>query len=269
LCLYALLDFIDRGGTWSDRLVRARAPSSDYNWLSTYLVIVLPLLIAGAARARHFRTVCTYGGAVALALMMQAFSYTRAGWMALLAQGVVFGAFTRRVRLVLGTLTGFLITISLLLTLGLGHYQQDTLDLRTLQTRAAVWALMLQEIEEHPVFGVGYGTKTFMARFGDRPETVNAQGSHSLYLMTAMGSGVPALVFLLWILAAAVSECRRLALACAGHPETVALLIGLALMIVGMAVRNLFDVMFIGSLSCLFWLLLATGMAHAHKTEVR
>jgi putative inorganic carbon (hco3(-)) transporter len=269
LCMYALLDFIDRGGTWSDRLVRARAPSSDYNWLSTYLVIVLPLLIAGAIRARHLKTVCAYGSTVALALAMQAFSYTRAGWMALLAQSFLFGVWTRRVRFILGALTGLLITISLLVTLGSGHYHQDTLDLRTLQARAGVWTLMLQDIKEHPVFGVGYGTKTFMARFGDREETVQAQGSHSLYLMTAMGSGLPALVFLLWLLTAGMRECWRLARIFAGHPDTVALLIGLFIMVAGMAVRNLFDVMFMGSLSCLFWLLLATGMAHAHTMEVR
>ena len=269
VCLYALLDFIDRGGTWSDRLVRARGPSSDYNWLSTYLVIVLPLLIAGAIRTRHLRTLCAYGGTAALALTMQALSYTRAGWMAVLAQGLAFGGFTRRVRLVLGVLTGFFVTISLLLTLGLGRYQQDTLDLRTLQTRAAVWTMMLQEIKDHPVFGVGYGTKTFMRRFGDRLETAQGPGSHSLYLMTAMGSGVPALAFLLWALIAGVSECLRLARAHADRPETAALLFGLALMIVGMAVRNLFDVMFIGGLACLFWLLLAAGMAHASRAEVR
>lgn len=269
LCLYALFDFFDRGGTWSDRLVRARAPGSDYNWLSSYLVIVLPLLIAGAVRGRHLRTVCAYGGTAALALTTQALSYTRAGWMAMLVQGIVFGGFTRRVWLALGVLTGFFVTISLLLTLGLGRYQQDTLDLRTLQMRAAVWTLMLQEIKDHPVLGVGYGTKTFMSRFGDRPETAQAPGSHSLFLMTAMGSGIPALAFLLWTLIAGVSECLRLARAYADRPETVALLVGLALMIVGMAVRNLFDVMFIGGLACLFWLLLATGMAHASRAEVR
>jgi putative inorganic carbon (hco3(-)) transporter len=268
LCLYASLDFIDRGGTWSDRLVRARAPSSDYNWLSTYLVIALPLLIAGAFRARHLRTICAYGGAVALALLMQALSYTRAGWMALLAQSFVYGVFTRRLRILLGALTGFLLTIGLLMTLGLGRYHQDTLDPWTLHARAAVWTLMLQDIKDHPVFGVGYGTKTFMTRFGDREETVKAPGSHNLYLMTAMGSGLPALAFFLWILTAGVSECLRLARVYAGHPDTVALLIGLALMIVGMAVRNLFDVMFIGSLSCLFWLLLATGVVHARNAEV-
>ena len=42
---YALVDFILRGGTWRDRIVRAGAPFSDYNWLSTYLVLVIPILI--------------------------------------------------------------------------------------------------------------------------------------------------------------------------------------------------------------------------------
>src|SRR5215208_5902249 len=44
LCLYALTDFLQRGGTWTDRPVRAQAPGSDYQWLSTYMVMTVPLL---------------------------------------------------------------------------------------------------------------------------------------------------------------------------------------------------------------------------------
>ena len=45
LSILALEDFILRGGSWRDRLVRATAPSSDYNWLTTYFVLVIPILI--------------------------------------------------------------------------------------------------------------------------------------------------------------------------------------------------------------------------------
>src|SRR6188768_506739 len=44
LSILALEDFILRGGSWRDRLVRATAPSSDYNWLTTYFVLVIPIL---------------------------------------------------------------------------------------------------------------------------------------------------------------------------------------------------------------------------------
>ena len=42
-----------------------------------------------------------------------------------------------------------------------------------------------------------------------------------------------------------------------------ALTIGVAIMVIGFAVRNLFDYMFAGSLAYLFWILLAAGMSRA------
>ena len=56
---FALEDFISRGGTWRDRLVRAGAPNSDYNWLTTYLVLVLPILIAWVFIRQSLRMRCT------------------------------------------------------------------------------------------------------------------------------------------------------------------------------------------------------------------
>jgi hypothetical protein len=41
----ALVDFIDRGGNWQDRNIRAIVPGSDYNWLSTYLVLAMSIVL--------------------------------------------------------------------------------------------------------------------------------------------------------------------------------------------------------------------------------
>jgi heptosyltransferase-3/putative inorganic carbon (HCO3(-)) transporter len=261
LCVYALTDFVFRGGLLSDRLVRARAPSSDYNWLSSYLVMAVPLLAAGVLRMRRPSGIVLFAGTAVLGLVAQALSYTRAGWLALLSQGLAWTLYARRFAVTLGVFAGAIAAIVLLLALDAGPYHRDTRDLWTVKARAAGWKLMLQEIKEHPVVGIGYGTETFMARFGDRPETFKNKGSHNFFLMTAMGSGIPALVFLAWIFIAGIRECIRAARAYAGEPETAALCVGLALMIVGVAVRNLFDSMFMGSLACLFWILMATGLS--------
>ena len=44
LAVYSLVDFVDRGGTWRDRYIRANAFGSDYNWLSTYMVMTIPVV---------------------------------------------------------------------------------------------------------------------------------------------------------------------------------------------------------------------------------
>ena len=41
----ALVDFIDRGGNWQDRNIRAIGSGSDYNWLSTYLVLAMSIVL--------------------------------------------------------------------------------------------------------------------------------------------------------------------------------------------------------------------------------
>jgi heptosyltransferase-3/putative inorganic carbon (HCO3(-)) transporter len=261
LCMYALIDFVSRGGMLSDRLVRARAPSSDYNWLSSYLVMALPFLAAGLARAPHRAGALLYGGTAVLALIAQTLAYSRAGWLALVSQALAWTLYAKRFAVMLGVFAGALLTVILLLAVDVGPYHQDTRDLWTIRARAAGWGLMLQEIRQHPLLGIGYGTETYMARFADRPETVKSNGSHNFFLMTAMGSGIPAVLFLIWIFAAAVRECVLAAGRHLNEPQAAALAVGLALMIVGVGIRNLFDAMFIGSLACLFWILVATGLS--------
>ncbi|MBI4401100.1 MAG: hypothetical protein HY581_05665, partial [Nitrospirae bacterium] len=96
LCGYALIDFVERGGSWKDRYVRAAAPSSDFNWLSTYLVIAIPLVVSFGVNLRAWWQRVSCGGVVGLALLAQVFSYTRAGWLGLVAQGIAVGLIIRR-----------------------------------------------------------------------------------------------------------------------------------------------------------------------------
>lgn len=261
LSLYALPDFWQRGGTWADRPVRAQAPSSDYNWLSTYMVMSLPLLMAAAWCAPQRWMRWASAGVALLALLAQISSYTRAGWLGLLAQAVTAGLLLGRRRLVVTAVIAAMVLVAVLLGLGAAGYHQDTLHPWTLEARVAVWGLMLQEIAEHPLVGVGYGTDTFMTRLGHHPETLKAGGSHNFFLMVAMGSGLPALFFLAWTMTAGAKECVRLSRRPGLDRFTWALLLAIALMIIGFAVRNGFDAMFNGSLACLFWLLLAVAIA--------
>lgn len=267
MCGYALVDFVQHGGSWKDRyvegveaFVRAKAPSSDNQWLSTYMVMIIPLLISAAVifRIRWQRVMCAF--VAGLALLTQGISYTRAGWLGMVAQGLVLGPFTKRRRLTLWVLAGCTMILVGLFAASQAGYQRDTLDPWTLFARLAVWKLMLRDIMQHPLVGIGYGGDTFMMRFADYPETMKAAGSHSVFLMVALGSGIPALIFLIWVLIGAVRALISLA-GKVSDKGTYALLIGTAIMIVGFAVRNLFDYMFAGSIAYLFWLLVATALA--------
>lgn len=258
ISIYGLADFLLSGGSWRDRHVRAAAPSSDYNWLSTYLVIAIPLVAAAAISAGEQWQRVAYGTVLGLAFLGQASSYTRAGWLGLVVEICAFGWLMGRRKLAVGLLTACLAVGGGFWAMSKAGYQKITVSPETWEYRVAIWQKGVHEIMAKPVFGYGYGNLTFTRRSGELPDK-EGPGLHSLFLMVAHGSGVPALLFLLWIFGASVAS---LLLAAAAEVERTraVLLIAVGAMILGFAARNVFDYMLAGSLAYLFWILIATGL---------
>ena len=270
LCAYALPDFVARGGMWVDRGVRARAPGSDMNWLGTYLVIAIPLVAAVSATLKSLRQRLTcYVALLGPAVLTLVFSYMRAAWLGLVVQGIAFSLFTGRPRLVIWILGACLTSILVLSGMSeLGH-PNDIADPGSTILRLTVWNMSIEEVLKHPVVGIGYGNDTFAKRFKDYLRTAPAgelSSPHNTFLMIAMGSGIPALIFVTGVLVSAtrylLSSARNVS-----DRAAYAIIIGVAIMVVGFAVRNLFDYMFAGSLAYLFWILVAVGISEAIKAR--
>ena len=132
---FALVDFVLRGGTWRDRLVRAGAPYSDYNWLTTYLVLVIPILIGWVVIHRTFWARALGVLTLVLAGLAQVAAYTRAGWVAHFAQAVGFGLMAGRRRLVIWVLAGAIAMGGGLFAVSEIGYQRGTIDPWTLSAR--------------------------------------------------------------------------------------------------------------------------------------
>ena len=90
---FALVDFVLRGGTWRDRLIRAEAPYSDYNWLATYLVLVIPILIGWIVIHRTFWVRAIGTLTLVMAGFAQVATYSRAGWGSAFNTGSRFRAY--------------------------------------------------------------------------------------------------------------------------------------------------------------------------------
>jgi heptosyltransferase-3/putative inorganic carbon (HCO3(-)) transporter len=273
---YALVDFILRGGTWRDRIVRAGAPFSDYNWLSTYLVLVIPILIGWVVTHRQFWARALGILTLILAGLAQVASYTRAGWAAHVAQAVGFGLMAGRRRLVIWVLAGAIATVGGLLAVSQIGYQRDTVDPWTISARVITWQLGLQKAAQHPILGVGYGNDTFLkvhqaeleAEKGKDQAEKLLPGLHNTFATVLMGSGVPALVLFIWIFVRIVYTLTRQWWQ-SKVTEAQGVLVAVAVVTVGFATRNLFDYMFAGSLGCLFWIMTAVGLSLAkHIQEV-
>jgi heptosyltransferase-3/putative inorganic carbon (HCO3(-)) transporter len=264
---FALVDFVLRGGTWRNRLIRAGAPYSDYNWLTTYLVLVIPILIGWVVIHRTFWSRALGTLTLVMAGFAQVVAYTRAGWVAHLAQAAGFGLMAGRHRLVIWVLAGAIAMGGGLFVVSEIGYQQDTIDPWTLSARVKTWGLGFHQVAQHPLVGVGYGNDIFLklhaaeveAEKGKEPGETVLPALHNTFAMVLMGSGVPALILYIWIFVRIVLTLTRQWRG-SSVAETQWLLVAVAVVTVGFATRNLFDYMFAGSLSHLFWILVAAGL---------
>jgi putative inorganic carbon (HCO3(-)) transporter len=264
---FALTDFISRGGDWQDRIIRARAPGSDYNWLSTYLVLSIPIVVYWGMTSRLlWQKIFSYSTLV-LALLAHAASYTRAGWLASMAQLFSWGLVTRRRVLLMSVMLGIILLAGILIGLGQSGYQADTLHTWTLETRMQVWKLGVDQMISHPLVGIGYGNNNFQPVLVDSPMGDSPMHLHNTLLMMGVGSGMPALVFFSWIFVRLGAEYfPKKNQKNWTDTETIKLCLGIVL--VGFFCRNLFDYMFAGSLAYLFWILMACGLgASLQNTE--
>jgi putative inorganic carbon (HCO3(-)) transporter len=264
---FALVDFVLRGGTWRDRLVRAEASYSDFQWLTTYLVLVIPILIGWVVIHRTVWVRAIGALTLALAGLAQVAAYTRAGWVAHFAQAVGFGLMAGRRRLVIWVLVGTIAMGGGLFALSGVGYQQSTVDPWTLSARVKTWQLGLQQVIQHPLVGVGYGNDTFSKVYKAEIEADKDKDEkerllpalHSSFAMVLMGSGVAAIILFIWmfvsIVLTLIRQWRQSKAA-----EMQWLLVAVAVVTVGFATRNLFDYMFAGSLAHLFWILVAAGL---------
>jgi heptosyltransferase-3/putative inorganic carbon (HCO3(-)) transporter len=263
-CGYSLIEFVVQGGSWKHRIIRATAPFSGFQELTTYMVMVIPLLIVTImVSVKWWQRLISYG-AVGLALAAQVFTYTRAGWLGMLAQGIGFGIFTKRhaIRLALFiSLACACLGLFFIFQMG---YHKSTFDPLTLNSRLEVWELGVQEMLKQPIFGLGFGINTFEPWIDDMPHGGGRIHLHNTFLMVGVGSGWPALILFIWVLVNAIQSLLNQASKMTDSLR-FGIMVGAALMVLGFTVRNLFDYMFKGSLAYLFWIILAVGLANCMK----
>lgn len=279
LSMFALEDFVLRGGSWRDRQIRAGAPSSDYNWLTTYFVLAIPILLGWlwTQSSRAWRAM----GCVSLATSMlaQVAAYTRAGWVAHFIQALALLFVVRRQQVIVWVLVGAVLTGGALVTLSSIGFQQETTDPWTFSARVKTWRLGLQQVLEHPIVGIGYGNDTFSRIYTAEIEADKSKGPvekvlpalHNTFAMVLMGAGVPGLILFLWVVVSVIRELlngvRVSSLAQSPH---MLFRTAIALAVIGFMVRNLFDYMFAGSLASLFWIVVATGVGlHSDQSVAR
>jgi putative inorganic carbon (HCO3(-)) transporter len=246
-------------------------------WLTTYLVMTIPICLAFMLFEQHSVERRVYTAATGLGVLCLVLTFSRAGLLALLAEVGVMISFVRR-KLMLVAITVFCLAMLGLQVLVIRYNVQAELGIplgvRGLEKfhllhRFEIWQFTTKKILLHPLVGVGYGKENFRLVYATSVEPTPAHfapdapgyavlpaGTHNIFLDLALGAGIPAAIAFIWLLWHIVLSARQIYC----KSESVfakAVALGVGAGVIGMAVRLSFDQMLIGTLAIQFWIWVA------------
>lgn len=274
MSIYGIVEFFLANGSlveqWHQRTLRADALTSEYHWFSTYLMMGLPIVMVWALSTNHREWRFVLVVTLVVATFALFLTYTRGAWIAVAVQACVLVTLKgpNVMKIVLAGMLVFALGTLIVAIMqnepknasekhGSMEAEGDTMNLSTLWCRIHIWELGIKDVIERPIAGWGYGTKTFARKYHDihisrcPPQLHNI---HSSYGDFAFGAGIPALCFFLWLLLRILRTFWTGFLSGSSEFQRM-LALGLLLMTVGMIIRITFDVMFLGMLAVLFWML--------------
>ena len=254
------------------------APHGGVGHYSTYLITILPLLMvmcirlsSGAFRGRLSWML------IPLLLLDGYGTANRAFWPAVTVSIAVFAALyalrlqTARARLrVLGTaaLIGVLATAVFVEKakerVSVGLSDMETLD-KTIQDdpRLSLWKFVIEQIEERPLTGVGFGRGNLGPELTQRFGSPLIWHGHNIFLNYALQMGIGGVLVLVLLFAALAREFWRLYRA----DDSTASLIGIAGMalLAGFISKNMTDDFFVRHNALIFWSVIGMSLGYGRR----
>jgi len=259
-------------------------------WLTTYLVLLVPLFLALAYREGRTGLGLFYGCGSILAMTCLLMTRSRAGLVALFVELWVMAWLLKRRSawmVAVGALVLFLTGALFLMrvdTDATGHIRIALRDGTPVRTNVSsvihrfdIWAFSLSKIQEHWFVGIGYGKDNYKLVYGDEPEEVQpghhpvkAAGAHNIILALALHVGLVGMVLYLWLWGRLI---RRLIQECPRTEDSTAraIVLGTTVGVIGLGVRLMFDQMLVGTLAVQFWVVVAIAVLHfdSHRQSDR
>lgn len=252
-------------------------------WLTTYLVMIIPLCCALAWYEERPMLKGVYVVSALLAMSCLLLTQSRAGLLSFFVELWTFAVLIRRRAMLIAaalitsvTLVAAMLVVDVVTSPdGTLHFESRTsvplkLGTGSIVHRLDILAFMLPRIVEHPVVGIGYGKETSKMLFGQVPEEdlppghspVRTHGTHNILLELSLHVGVPGALLFAWLAVCLVKSVlegfRR-----ATDLFAKSVLLGVGVGVCGMAVRIMFDQMLVGTMAVQFWVLVALAMLAA------
>ena len=276
---YGIYQFIIFKGSIFSYSVRISSFTSDYNYLSIYIIIAVPLVFLQVFFIKGWLKLCIYLISF-LGIFTVYITYARAAWLALFIQIVLCGLLMRNKKITaLAILIGFIVTTMIFWGIKDPFIHKTTLispageitKVDTAFSRLAIWKEGIENIKKHPFTGIGYGRESFKKVFPENPIDKDLWHTHNVFIETALEIGIPGMLFLILQLLLLINIFLRAFLK-AKQPFSKFLFMGLLLVIFGFLTRNQFDHLYVDDPAMMFWLLMGMGMAliirdRKHKVE--
>ena len=260
IALLAIFQYVEMGWSPFDMTIRGYSLTSESQWMSTYLIMCLPLCWFGWATEGPPSIQWTYGAGMGIILCGIFLSHTRSAWLTLiiiLAVYVLLKVFRQGILIVGGAL---LLVVVFMVALAQSDQVRNMFisneftNPKTMMLRFDTWKYAMEDIEEHPILGIGFGKHTFGKKHPDAEEMGIHTHIHNMFLAKAVQAGLPGLVLFSWVFLCILKTTFRTWQE-APRSRLGELSLAIFLMTLAVIIRNFFDDMFIGTLAYLFWML--------------
>jgi len=169
ICIFGFYEFWDRGGNFLKRSVRVGSLTPDYIYLSTYLLLSIPMTLIGIRlfQNKYLRSFIFF--LFLLSLFCMFLTFTRIAWAVLFIQILLYGIFRNRMIVGIGVIFLMFFIFSYFFNPPIknalktfGEIGPDD-QIVGIEGRVEVWNFAFSEILENPITGIGYGRD--MVRF--------------------------------------------------------------------------------------------------------
>ncbi len=250
---------------------RVDSVTPDYNYFSTYLILVLPILFyrfyMSSAKMRAIYFSVTLIATIALIL-----TFTRAAWIAAFFEMILFVAFINRKALIIlfavviiGYIGFQLIKEYPSSTIGTLKAQIDH-PAYTYTDRIELWRFGIIHLKDRPAFGFGYGRANFAKIYPEFfKRSILLFHTHNTFINIGLELGIPGLIALFWLFLAIIKSLWK------GWKDKMnekrILSFTILTSVIGFLIRIQFDHLLVDEMALMLWLLVGMGFAISKRKE--